>query len=241
MQCQGDGSPDTSRGVRGSVPPALRVVNSQISATAVWPEQFPTDGLVEFVFVGRSNVGKSSLINCMANRKSLARTSGSPGKTRTINFFKISLLRCHEEGGYQGEGSGDTLRGAARTFPLVPVDLYFVDLPGYGYAKVSRSESEKWGKMIEGYLKRRPQIKYIIMLLDIRHEPSAKDMELFEWLKYYNYNIIVVATKSDKIKRNQVQKHIAGLKRALGVNVLPFSSETLAGRDELWELIGAEI
>ena len=192
----------------------MSVVNSQLSATAVWPKQFPTDGLFEFVFVGRSNVGKSSLINCLSNRKSLARTSGNPGKTRTINFFKISIL------------SGES-----------PIDLYFVDLPGYGYAKVSRSESEKWGAMIEGYLKHRPQIKYIIMLLDIRHDPSAKDMELFEWLKHYNYNVIAVATKSDKLKRSQVQKHVAALRRALGVDVLPFSSETLSGREELWKLI----
>jgi GTP-binding protein len=204
-----------------------RVVNSQLGATAVWQEQYPADGLAEFVFVGRSNVGKSSLINCMTNRKSLARTSGSPGKTRTINFFKVSILH--------GEASGDPKE------KVPPTDLYFVDLPGYGYAKVSRSESEKWGKMIENYLKNRPQIKYIIMLIDIRHEPSAKDMELFEWLKHYNYNVIVVATKSDKIKRSQVQKYVAGLKRALGVDVLPFSSETLSGRDELWRLIGAEV
>jgi len=231
---QGDVSLDTSRDVKRGGSLAFRVVNAQISATAVWPEQFPTDGLYEFVFVGRSNVGKSSLINCMANRKALARTSGSPGKTRTINFFKISLLRHH------GDDSSHIFQCVGGTVPS-PTDLYFVDLPGYGYAKVSRSESEKWGKMIEGYLKRRSQIKYIIMLLDIRHEPSAKDMELFEWLKYYKYNIITVATKSDKIKRNQVQKHIAGLNRALGVTVLPFSSETLAGRDELWKLICAQI
>jgi len=205
----------------------LRVANSQLGTTAVWPEQFPTDALPEFVFVGRSNVGKSSLINCMANRKALARTSSSPGKTRTINFFKISVLE------------GDTNPDVKEKVP--PTDLYFVDLPGYGYAKVSRSESEKWGKMIESYLQHRPQIKYIIMLLDVRHEPSAKDMELFNWLVHYNYNVIVVATKSDKIKRNQVQKHVAVLSRVLGVNVLPFSSETLAGRDELWGLIAAEV
>ena len=212
-------------------PDNLRVINSQISATAVWPEQFPVDGLSEFVFVGRSNVGKSSLINCMTNRKSLARTSSTPGKTRTINFFKISIQEI------QGSTGGQVPCAVSPS----AADLYFVDLPGYGYAKISRSESEKWGKMIEGYLKNRPQIKYIIMLLDIRHEPSVKDMELFEWLKYYNYDIIVVATKSDKIKRNQVQKHIAQLRRVLGVNVLPFSSETLAGRDKLWELIGKEV
>jgi len=206
----------------------MRVVNSDISATAVRPDQFPTDGLPEFVFVGRSNVGKSSLINAMASRKALARTSGSPGKTRTINFFKISVM--------QGEPGAEPGNAKAP-----PTDLYFVDLPGYGYAKVSRSESQKWGAMIEGYLKKRPQIKYIIMLLDIRHEPSAKDMELFEWLKHYNYNVIVIATKSDKLKRSQIPKHVAQLRRALGVNVLPFSSETLAGRDELWALMSAEI
>jgi GTP-binding protein len=208
---------------------APRIANSQLGATAVWPDQFPDDGLPEFVFVGRSNVGKSSLINCMASRKSLARTSSSPGKTRVINFFRISVL--------QGTAAA-TGRASEK---ISPEDLYFVDLPGYGYAKVSRSESEKWGNMIEGYLKGRRQIKHIIMLLDIRHEPTANDLELFEWLTHYNYNVIAVATKSDKLKRSQVQKHAAALKRALGVDVLPFSSETLAGRDELWGLICAQI
>ncbi|MCL1788597.1 MAG: ribosome biogenesis GTP-binding protein YihA/YsxC [Defluviitaleaceae bacterium] len=183
--------------------------NTDIAATAVKPAQFPDSGIPEVAFVGKSNVGKSSLINAMLGRKKLARTSQNPGKTRTINFFDVENK------------------------------LYFVDLPGYGYARISRSESEKWGEMVEGYLQNRPPLKRIFLLVDIRHEPGANDKMLYEWFLHYNLPFTVVATKSDKLKRSQIQKHQAMIRRALGAPEppIPFSSETKDGRDTLWQLI----
>jgi GTP-binding protein len=189
----------------------MNVNNVSLEAVAVKKDQYPEAGYKEIAFVGKSNVGKSSLINSMINRKALARTSQNPGKTRTINFY------------------------------YVEDQLYFVDLPGYGYAKISRSESQKWGKMIEDYLLKREQLAAIILLIDIRHEPGANDKLMYEWLKHYNHDIIIAATKADKINRSQVQKHISIIKKALdlpaGDVILPFSSETKQGKDELWALI----
>ena len=183
--------------------------NTDIATTGVRPEHFPDTGWPEVAFVGKSNVGKSSLINAMLGRKKLARTSQTPGKTRTINFFHVENK------------------------------LYFVDLPGYGYARVSKSESEKWGEMVEGYLKDRPQLKHIFLLVDIRHEPGANDKMLYEWFLHYGLPFTVVATKSDKLKRSQVQKHLATIRRGLGAPQppIPFSSDTKDGRDQLWSLI----
>ena len=173
--------------------------------------KLPDTGSPEIAFAGKSNVGKSSLINGLLNRKALARTSSQPGKTQTINFYNVEDL------------------------------LYFVDLPGYGYAKASHSEIEKWGKIIEDYLTKRESLKAIIMLVDIRHEPGANDLMMYDWLKHYNHKIIIVATKSDKLKRSQLQKHVAMLKKGFNLQkediILPFSSETKSGRDELWEII----
>ena len=185
------------------------ITKAEYTTTAVRPDQFPDTGWPEVAFVGRSNVGKSSMINAMLNRKSLVRTSQSPGKTRTINFFEVEQ------------------------------EWYFVDLPGYGYAKVSRSESEKWGTMIEGYLKDRPPLMAIVLLLDIRHEPTDNDKMLYDWCKHFELPVILVATKSDKLKRSQLQKHMAMIRRRLGATeqVLPFSSLTKAGREELWTVL----
>ena len=187
------------------------VNNVSLEAVAVKKEQYPATGMPEVAFAGKSNVGKSSLINCMINRKALARTSQNPGKTRTINFYNVEDR------------------------------LYFVDLPGYGYAKAPKSEQQKWGKMIEGYLLKREELKTIIMLVDIRHEPGENDRKMYDWLKHYGHNIIIVATKSDKLKRSQLDKHKKMLKTAFGLEkediLLPFSSETKSGRDELWEII----
>ena len=188
---------------------SIIVNNTDIAATAVSPAQFPTSGLPEVAFVGKSNVGKSSLINAMLGRKRLARTSASPGKTRTINFFHV------EE------------------------KLYFVDLPGYGYARVSKSESEKWGKMVESYLKGRPQLKRAFLLVDIRHEPGANDKMLYEWFQHFDIPFTLVATKSDKLNRSQIDKHLAIIRRSLSSPQppMPFSSESKNGRDQLWSLI----
>ena len=165
----------------------------------------------EVAFAGKSNVGKSSLINALMNRKSLARTSAQPGKTQTINFYNINDA------------------------------MYLVDLPGYGYAKVSESEKEKWGKMIEKYLKTSKKLKAVFLLIDIRHDPSANDRMMYEWMDYQGYAPIIIATKLDKIKRSQVQKNIKAIREGLkvkpGTIIIPFSAETKQGRDEIWQLI----
>lgn len=165
----------------------------------------------EVAFAGKSNVGKSSLINALMNRKSLARTSAQPGKTQTINFYNINDA------------------------------MYLVDLPGYGYAKVSEKEKEKWGKMIERYLQTSKKLKAVFLLIDIRHDPSANDRQMYEWMVYQGYAPIIIATKLDKIKRSQIQKQIKAIREGLqvqpGTIIIPFSAETKQGRDEIWELI----
>lgn len=187
------------------------VNNVSLEISAVSESQYPSNNLCEIAFAGKSNVGKSSLINCMVNRKSLARTSQAPGKTRTLNFYNVENK------------------------------LYFVDLPGYGYAKVSKSESQKWGKMIESYLLNRKQLGAIVLLIDIRHNPGENDFLMYDWLKYYKHDIIVAATKSDKLKRSQIQKHLSAIRNSLDISsdsiVLPFSSRTKQGMDELWQVI----
>ena len=171
----------------------------------------PDNTLPEFAFAGKSNVGKSSLINALMNRKALARTSAQPGKTQTINFYNIN-----------GE-------------------LYYVDLPGYGYAKVSLKEKEKWGKMIENYLHSSKMLKCVFLLLDIRHEPSANDKTMYDWVVYNGFHPVIIATKLDKINRSQIQKQVKLLRTGLGLEkediVIPFSAQTKQGREEIWELI----
>ena len=171
----------------------------------------PENTLPEFAFAGKSNVGKSSLINALMNRKALARTSSQPGKTQTINFYNING------------------------------DLYYVDLPGYGYAKVPQSEKVKWGKMIERYLRNSAMLKLVFLLIDIRHEPSANDKMMYDWILNNGYEPIIIATKLDKLKRSQIQKNIKAIKEGLKLSkdgiIIPFSAETKQGRDELWEVI----
>lgn len=173
--------------------------------------KIPDNQLPEIAFAGKSNVGKSSLINALMNRKSLARTSAQPGKTQTINFYNIND------------------------------ELYFVDLPGYGYAKVSQQEKEKWGKMIEKYLHRSKVLQAVFLLVDIRHEPSVNDRQMYEWILANGYHPIVIATKLDKINRSQIAKQVKLVKQGLGVDkdtiVIPFSAETKQGREEIYALI----
>lgn len=189
----------------------MNVNNVELTAVCGRKEQYPNTELPEVAFVGKSNVGKSSLINCMVNRKSLARTSQNPGKTRTINFYNVENI------------------------------VHFVDLPGYGYARAAKSEIAKWGKMIEEYLLERSQLKSIILLIDIRHEPSDNDKIMYDWLKHYGYKIIIVTTKSDKLKRSQINKHISIISKSLQLDkedlLVPFSSETKDGREKLWDII----
>lgn len=165
----------------------------------------------EIAFAGKSNVGKSSLINGLMNRKSLARTSAQPGKTQTINFYNINDA------------------------------MYLVDLPGYGYAKVSLSEKEKWGQMIERYLHESRQLRAVFLLIDIRHEPSANDKQMYDWICCQGYKPLIVATKLDKIKRSQLQKQLKLIRTGLGLGpetrILPFSAQTKQGREEIWQVM----
>ena len=188
------------------------IVNTVSLETVVGvASQIPDTKLPEIAFVGKSNVGKSSLINTLVGRKALARTSSAPGKTRTINFYNVEDL------------------------------LYFVDLPGYGYAKASKQEQERWGKVIESYLTRRSQLKLLLFLVDIRHEPGANDRQMMEWIRYYQFDPIIVGTKSDKIKRSQIQRQVAVLAKSLGVEdrsrIIPFSALDKSGRDAVWDQI----
>lgn len=173
--------------------------------------KLPDNTKPEFAFAGKSNVGKSSLINALMNRKAYARTSSQPGKTQTINFYNINDA------------------------------LYYVDLPGYGYAKVAQEVKAKWGKMIENYLHQSPMLKRVFLLIDIRHDPSANDKTMYDWIVYNGYQPVIIATKLDKINRSQVQKHMKMVRQGLGigqdVTVIPFSAETKQGRDEIWALI----
>ncbi len=170
----------------------------------------PENTLPEIAFAGKSNVGKSSLINGLMNRKSFARTSATPGKTQTINFYNINQ------------------------------ELYLVDLPGYGYAKVSEQEKKKWGQMIERYLNQSKQLRAVFLLIDIRHAPSANDKMMYDWILSQGYQPIIIATKLDKLKRSQVQKQVKVVRQGLGLSkdsiLIPFSAVTKQGRDEIWDL-----
>lgn len=183
------------------------IKNSEFIISAVKRNQYPIDGRNEIAFVGRSNVGKSSIINALTNRRKLAKVSQTPGKTRLINFF------------------------------LINNDFYLVDLPGYGYAKVSKKEKESWGKTIEMYLTDREELKRVILLVDSRHKPTADDIMMYEWIKHFDYDCIVIATKSDKLSNNELGKSKKIIKETLGLGSTDkfyfFSSLNKKGKDEL--------
>lgn len=187
------------------------IKKAELETVCGYTSKLPKNTKPEIAFAGKSNVGKSSLINGLLNRKSLARTSGQPGKTQTINFYNVNDM------------------------------LYLTDLPGYGFAKVSQKEKEKWGQMIENYLHTSQQLCAVFLLVDIRHDPSANDKMMYEWMVYQGFHPIIIATKLDKIKRSQIQKQIKAIKTGLEVEpetiIIPFSAETKQGRDEIWELI----
>lgn len=189
----------------------VKITSSDIVISAVSKAQYPEGDLPEIALAGRSNVGKSSFINKMLNRKNLARTSSKPGKTQTLNFY------------------------------IINESFYFVDVPGYGYARVSKSERAAWGKMIEGYLMGRPQLKCVISIVDLRHPPTSDDVLMYDFLKAYDIPVIIIATKADKIPKGKWNKHIKIVKETLDVQkgdpVIAFSSETGLGKDEAWKEI----
>ena len=188
----------------------MKIIKSELDAIAVEPNQYPKDPLPEIAFAGRSNVGKSSFINSMINRRNLARTSGKPGKTRTINFYIIN----------------DNFR--------------FVDLPGYGYAQVSKAEKEKWGIIIEKFLVNRKDLKEVVLIVDIRHEPTAQDVMMYKWIKSFGHRGIVIATKADKISKGNYQRQIKTIKNKLEIEntdlIIPYSSEKNINKDEVWKI-----
>lgn len=192
----------------------MKIRSSEIVVSAIRKEQYPAEGLPEIALVGRSNVGKSSATNALLNRRNFARTSQTPGKTRTINFYKINN------------------------------EFYFVDLPGYGYAKVSKSEKDKWGVIMERYLQDRQELCAIFLLVDIRHEPTNDDVMMYEWIKHFGYNCVVIATKADKISRGQYQKHIGIIRKKLQLEkdekVIPLSSSKKTGVEDVWNEIIAQ-
>lgn len=190
----------------------MKITSAEFVKSAFEEAHWTRDGLPEIAFLGRSNVGKSSLINSLLQRKALARTSNTPGRTQSLNFF------------------------------LINKQLYFVDLPGYGYAKVSKTMRADWGKMAENYLAKRRELVLSIQLVDSRHKPTKQDQQLYEWLRHYDKPNIVVATKADKLSSNQLEKSIEDIGQTLtGSTVFAYSSVTGRGRDEVWQAINAAI
>lgn len=188
----------------------MKITSAEFIISAVGPSQFPEDGLPEIALAGRSNVGKSSLINRMIQRKNLARTSSQPGKTQTLNYYRVNEA------------------------------LYMVDFPGYGYARVSKTRREAWGKMIEDYITNREVLKLVLCIIDMRHAPTKDDIMMYEWLCHYDIPRAVVATKADKLPKSQWAKNLKVVKQTLNMQpqdtLIMYSSETGMGRDELWDL-----
>lgn len=189
----------------------MKVTQAEIVISAVQQSQYPEDKLPEIVLLGRSNVGKSSFINTLIQRKGLARTSSQPGKTQTMNFYKINDA------------------------------FYFVDMPGYGYAKVSKKEREKWGVMVEEYLQKRENMVLVLLLVDSRHEPTEDDRLMYDWLTYYGLDPVIIATKADKISKVRQKKAVDNIFNTLRPrkrsDVILFSAATKMGKDEAWEVI----
>lgn len=189
----------------------MKITKAEIVISAVSQKQYPTEGIPEIALAGRSNVGKSSFINKMINRKNLARTSSKPGKTQTLNFYKLNDA------------------------------FYFVDVPGYGYAKISKKEREKWGGMMEEYFQTRETLKAVLLVTDIRHEPTKDDIQMYAYLKHFQLPVVVVATKMDKIPKGKRMKHVNRTIQALNMQqedaIIPFSAETGEGNDLAWETL----
>lgn len=189
----------------------MKIKSVELETVCGITSHLPENTLPEVAFAGKSNVGKSSLINAVMQRKGLARTSAQPGKTQTLNFYNINK------------------------------EIYLVDLPGYGYARASRTETEKWGQMIERYLLNSEMLRCIFLLVDIRHEPGEHDKQMYEWIDYMGYQPIVICTKADKLKRSQVDAHIKAIRNGLGADkdtiIIPFSSVTKQGLEDIWDFM----
>ncbi|MDW7667402.1 MAG: ribosome biogenesis GTP-binding protein YihA/YsxC [Bacillota bacterium] len=190
----------------------MKIKNSELIITAGRQDQYPNTLCKEVAFAGKSNVGKSSMINALLNRKNLARTSGAPGKTRTVNFYSVN-----------------------------DEEMVLVDLPGYGFARVSKKEKEKWKKMIEIYLHNREQLREVILLIDIRHEPGDNDVVMYNWIKEFGFSGLVIATKADKISKSKIQKHIKDIEKKLNIEeeglIIPFSAENKMNRDLILNML----
>ncbi len=190
----------------------MKIKNSELIITAGRQDQYPNTLCKEVAFAGKSNVGKSSMINALLNRKNLARTSGAPGKTRTVNFYSVN-----------------------------DEEMVLVDLPGYGFARVSKKEKEKWKKMIEIYLHNREQLREVILLIDIRHEPGDNDVIMYNWIKEFGFSGLVIATKADKISKSKIQKHIKDIEKKLNIEeeglIIPFSAENKMNRDLILNML----
>ncbi|BAC14031.1 ribosome biogenesis GTP-binding protein YihA/YsxC [Oceanobacillus iheyensis] len=193
----------------------MKVNHAEIVISAVSKKQYPEDQLPEIALAGRSNVGKSSFINRLINRKNLARTSSKPGKTQTLNFYRINE------------------------------SFYFVDVPGYGYAKVSKKEREKWGRMMEEYFQTRDTLRAVVLVTDLRHDPTQDDIQMYDFIKYFDLPVIIIGTKLDKITKNKRQKHINRAKQVLEMDetdlFIPFSAEIGEGKDEAWSALSRYI
>lgn len=189
----------------------MKITQAEFVISAVGPSQYPEDGLPEFALAGRSNVGKSSLINRLIERRNLARTSSQPGKTQHLNYYRINNA------------------------------YYFVDVPGYGFAKVSKTQRQAWGRMIEAYIQEREPLRMVMQVVDLRHPPSKDDVMMYDWLTHYGIPVCVIATKADKLPRSKWASHLKQVRQTLMMRpehkLIMFSSETGAGRDEVWELI----
>ncbi|MDQ0285484.1 GTP-binding protein [Desulfofundulus luciae] len=190
----------------------MNIVSAEFVKSITELDRCPAGGRPEVALAGRSNVGKSSLLNCLVNRRNLARTSNTPGRTRTLNFYLINNR------------------------------FYLVDLPGYGYARVPEKMRANWGPLIEGYLSRRPELRGVIQIVDLRHPPTAQDVQLYQWLKYHHLPAVVVATKADKLSKSQGLRQLQVVRQTLGLTgedlLIKFSARTREGRDELWRVIG---
>lgn len=189
----------------------MKINKAEILISGVRQEHYPKDQLPEIALAGRSNVGKSSFINRMIQRKNLVRTSGKPGKTQTLNFYKINEA------------------------------FYFVDVPGYGYAQVPKAERDKWGKMMEEYFQSRETLKVVVLLTDIRHKPTKDDLQMYDYLKYFDLPVLIIATKIDKVPKGKQGKHLKQTKESFNLDpddhIVPFSSETGAGKDKAWGIL----